>query len=778
MKNKSNKLLFHLRLPRLRLAAAGVLFLAAAALATTAMMRIKPPWAARVANVGVFPFAPALNADTNTIYVPNSNDNTISVIDGSKCNISNPAHCTPVATMTNVGFGPSWSLVDLSTATLYVTNSLTENGDDGNTVAVLDITSCNAHDISGCGQLPAALVTVGSQAFATASIALDASLHTIYVGDATDGPLSMIDATTCNGHDTSGCSQVTMSAATGAFPAVDGSNHSVYVVGQVTPTITVFNGATCNVDTQTDCSTVSVGRLPANIIPWTFPAIESTTHTVYLPVVPDPGLLGDHLGYAAVIDGSTCNGVDHSGCSQPPPLVQVGSFANSAFIDEATSTVYFVNTASASLSVIDAASCNGKRPSGCPKHVPAMATGLAPVACAINPNTHTIYSASSDTNTVWMLDAAQCNAQHTQGCTKFANTTSVGGTPVGLKENPDTHTLYVVNNGENNFSIIDTAQCNHSNPGGCNRKWPTVGATYSPRFFGVNRSTNTIYLSLLANNRLAVINGATCNSSTTSGCKSLSHTVVGHQPQQLAVDEATNTIYVVNQGDDVTPSTMSIVDGAHCNGADTSGCGQTWPVAPVGVGPQAMTFNPDDRTIYITNTDDNTVSVIDTTDCNAVDNSGCTPVAAFPVGGGPRAVGIVLDTNTVFVTNRDDLSVSVFDGATCNGSDTSGCPQTPPPAIVVGAFPETGGFDINILGRSVTIDQQKHIVFLPVPGDSDVVWLDGSTCTAANLSGCQPRIIPKRMGGFPLCAEQDQISGTVYVTNNADASVSVFPSPF
>jgi DNA-binding beta-propeller fold protein YncE len=170
--------------------------------------------------------------------------------------------------------------------------------------------------------------------------------------------------------------------------------------------------------------------------------------------------------------------------------------------------------------------------------------------------------------------------------------------------------------------------------------------------------------------------------------------------------------------------------------------------------------------------------VNDTTHCNAGDHSNCTPVATFPVGAGPRAAGVVRDTNTLFVANRDDLSVSVIDSSTCNGSNTSGCPHTPPPAIVVGAFPETGGAGVeNIVGRSVTIDQERHVVLLPVPGDADVVQLDGNSCTAINMDGCRPKVIPRRMGGFALCAELSESANTVYVTNNADATVSVFPRP-
>ncbi len=768
---------FKPRLQLLRIVAAGFLVVAAAALATTAVMRIKPPWTAPIAKVGFFPFAAAIDAQTNTVYVANAGDNTISVIDGDKCNASNQTDCSPIATMTNVGFGPSWPIFDPSNATLYVTDSLTESGDDGNTVAVLNVANCNAQNTSGCTQPPAAFATVGSQAGGFATLALDSSLHTLYVGDATDGPIAMINTATCNGQETSGCNQVSMSAAAGSFIAVDEANDSVYVVGQINPSLNVFNGATCNSDIQSDCSTVSVGQFRANILPWAAPAIDSVTHTVYLPVVPDPGLFGDQLGYAAVIDGSTCNGVDHSGCNQTPPLVQSGSFPNSAFIDPATHTVYLANTFAASLSVIDAATCNGQNPGGCPKRVPALATGLSPIACAVNSSTHTIYSPSFDTNGVWVLDASQCNAQHADGCTRFARVAGVAGTPVGLKQNPDTHSLYVANVDGNSFSIIDTNQCNQDRTAGCNQKWPTFKAKWLPRFFAVNRSSNTVYLSLLGTNTVAVINGATCNSSNTSGCESWATTAVGQGPQQIAIDEATNTIYVVNQGDDATPSTMSIVDGSHCNRADTSGCNQPWPTAPVGTSPQGLTFNPDDQTIYVTNTNDNTVSVISTTHCNAPDNSGCTPVATVPVGAGPRAAGVVYDTNTLFVANRDDLSVSVIDGSTCNGSDTSGCPQSAPPAIVVGSFPRTGGFDLNLLGRSVTIDQQTHTVLLPVPADSDLVWLDGNSCTADNTGGCRVKVMPRRMGGFPLCAEVDPTSDTVYVTNNGDATVSVFPEP-
>jgi DNA-binding beta-propeller fold protein YncE len=65
------------------------------------------------------------------------------------------------------------------------------------------------------------------------------------------------------------------------------------------------------------------------------------------------------------------------------------------------------------------------------------------------------------------------------------------------------------------------------------------------------------------------------------------------------------------------------------------------------------------------------VSVINGATCNGTDHSGCgqTPTAA-PSGFG--AVGVAIDpaTNTIYVSNIQDTSVSVINGATCNGTDS------------------------------------------------------------------------------------------------------------
>jgi len=245
---------------------------------------------------------------------------------------------------------------------------------------------------------------------------------------------------------------------------------------------------------------------------------------------------------------------------------------------------------------------------------------------------------------------------------------------------------------------MNTSLCNASNTSGCNQSWPTIPLGNAPRFIGINKITNTIYVSNRDDNTLSVIDGATCNSSNTSGCsQSQPTTAVGNVPQQIVVDETNNTIYVVNQND----GTVSVINGAHCNGTDTSGCNQSWPTVTVGKSPQALGLNPNNHTVYVTNTNDNTVSVMDGSTCNGTNTSGCgqTP-AIISVGAAPRAVGVDAGTNTVYVGNRDDVTVSVVDGSTCNGTNTSGCGQTPF-AVPVAAFPNAAGNHEYIFGRGI-----------------------------------------------------------------------------
>ena len=89
---------------------------------------------------------------------------------------------------------------------------------------------------------------------------------------------------------------------------------------------------------------------------------------------------------------------------------------------------------------------------------------------------------------------------------------------------------------------------------------------------------------------MSVIDGSTCNAATTVlGCGQTPATVsVGGAPGLAVVDDATHTVYVTNVND----ATVSVVDATACNGRDASGCGQTRrPTAPVGASPQGLVLD-------------------------------------------------------------------------------------------------------------------------------------------------------------------------------------------
>jgi len=699
--------------------------------------------------VGNNPVFETVNESTHTLYVMNGNDGSISVVDARRCNTRNASQCRPIATLNDLGFGQP--VLDPATDTLYAFA--------GQSVAVVDASTCNATDTSGCDQTPTTVSLPGTPG----SGALDAATHTLYVGDANEGPVSLIDTASCNATDTSGCGNAPVQTATdGDSIALDEANHSVYVTDFNDQLVRVFDSATCNALDTSGCgqnpATFSVPATPVQA------AVDEASGTVYVPIASyEP----NHPGAVALVNTATCNGTISSGCAATSyaPAGIVGP--QNAIVDAATNTVYVANEGASSISVLDGATCNAHTPNLCPTHPPGLAGGFDAGFITLDPQTQTIYYSSQALNDVWVLDAATCNAIKTSGCTRFAPTTTTDDGPSGIAVDPATHTVYSNDREANKISVIDSSICNAHHLSGCDTAWPEITLGDSPHASVLNPLTHTLYVNNRNDNTLSVIDTADCNAITSSGCGAvLPTTAVGNFPDQEVVDQATNTIYVSNR----TDNTVSVVNGAICNAGDTSGCGQTWPTIAVGDSPQAIGINPITNTIYVTNTNDNTVSVIDGSTCNGSDTSGCgQAVATIAVGSGPRSVGVDPNTDTIFVGNRDDGTVSVIDGSTCNGKDTSGCGQSPF-AVGVG----TPNSELS-LARSIAFDPTTQQLFVPVTGDSDVAVIDGNTCRGSNPSGCQAKIVPLRMGGYGTFAAVDTSSGTVYVGNNDDGNVSLFP---
>ena len=220
------------------------------------------------ALVGSAPVPPgpngvAVDRATDTIYVATGNNadgptapggDTVSVIDGRHCQASDVSRCQGPWPTVKVGNFPGAVTVDQVTDTVYVTNF----GD--NTVSVIDGATCNSLVSSGCGQTTAT-VPVGA---VPAGIFADHANHTVYVTNAGDNTVSMIDSATCTGSHLAGCpSQPPPTVAVGGGPGdvdVNEVTHSVYVT--ILTGLSVFAENTCNATDQSGCGDVGQAVAP------------------------------------------------------------------------------------------------------------------------------------------------------------------------------------------------------------------------------------------------------------------------------------------------------------------------------------------------------------------------------------------------------------------------------------------------------------------------------------------------------------------------------------
>jgi DNA-binding beta-propeller fold protein YncE len=187
-----------------------------------------------------------------------------------------------------------------------------------------------------------------------------------------------------------------------------------------------------------------------------------------------------------------------------------------------------------------------------------------------------------------------------------------------------------------------------------------------------------------------------------------------------------------------------VIDGRHCNGADTCGCAaQTSATVPtVAVGNQiafgitapTVDSTPDrlavddlNHTLYVTNAGDDTVSVIDTTHCHADDTSQCAslqpPTVPLPEAIAPVAIAVDPATNTTYVTDnpfpQTPDAVSLIDTTHCRAGDTSQCASQTPPSIPI---PSGGAFKIQV-------DRATNNVYVANLNDSSISVIDGRHCT-------------------------------------------------
>ncbi len=197
---------------------------------------------------------------------------------------------------------------------------------------------------------------------------------------------------------------------------------------------------------------------------------------------------------------------------------------------------------------------------------------------------------------------------------------------------------------------------------------------------------------------------------------------VGAGPDGVAVDSTTHTAYVT----DIDEDTVSVVDEAT----------KTVTTAiTVGGGPLTVAADPAIHTAYVTNGGNSTVSVIN--------EATATVTATIAVGHGPDGVAMDPKSHMAYVANGDDGTISVINEATNAVTAT----------IAVGADPD-----------GVALDPAAHTAYVANGGNDTVSVINEATnaVTATIHVGADP-------DGVAL----DPAAHTAYVANGGTHTVSV-----
>jgi hypothetical protein len=166
----------------------------------------------------------------------------------------------------------------------------------------------------------------------------------------------------------------------------------------------------------------------------------------------------------------------------------------------------------------------------------------------------------------------------------------------------------------------------------------------------------------------------------------------------MATDAAVNTLYASTAG-----NVVSMVGTQTCNRYVLTGCAGTPPQVIVGANPDAVAVDERTGTVYVANFGSyagpgpSAVSVIDAATCNATNAAGCADVSTLQVpGGNADAIAVDDATGTVYVGTITDAGpnlLSVFNDATCDATNATGCDQAPATL----AFGDSGGAFANSL---------------------------------------------------------------------------------
>ncbi|HXY44766.1 MAG TPA: hypothetical protein VEH29_11305, partial [Acidimicrobiales bacterium] len=188
----------------------------------------------------------------------------------------------------------------------------------------------------------------------------------------------------------------------------------------------------------------------------------------------------------------------------------------------------------------------------------SLGSGTDPEGLAVDPSTHQLWisepgTGEPGTGVLAEVDGATCNSTDQSDCKP--DSIDLSSDPVGLAVDPSTSTVYVTLPGADEIDVVDESTL------------AAVGAAAAyeePAEVTVDASTNTVFYTSYEQGGVGTFSGAGCDAASVLDCPTSATGLLatGDGPVGIALDAATNSLYVANSGSDtvsVLPTSLSSV---------------------------------------------------------------------------------------------------------------------------------------------------------------------------------------------------------------------------
>jgi DNA-binding beta-propeller fold protein YncE len=624
--------------------------------------------------VGTNPQKVAINPVTGTVYVANAGSYSISVVNG----------LTHTVSLLALGAWPLDLAVNPASNKIYVLT----NG----AVKVIDgATDTISATITGSGNNPS-------------GITLDSSLNRVFVANGSDRSVTVI-----NGANDLIIGTILISG-TPSFKGigVNPDTHYVYVAANGSDTVEVIDGQTA-VYKRSIALSLNVG--PVGI------AVNPVTNKIYVST---------DTSVVEVINGETDVAAATFGSA-----VVTGPHPGSVVVNPVTNKVYSANLTGHSLTVINGAI--GATPASAGPTLILNATAQ-PNSLVVDPSGNKVFINDPENGAIHQLDGAT---------NTITNNFFLLKTTGALALNPLTGRLFIALPSNSQLAVLDSR----------NNAMVTTATVAGgvPIAVAANRVSGKTYIANTGSNSLTVLVPAAANKDVP----------LGGVPVALMLNPVTNRIYALLDGGAAAGS-VKVIDGA------TDAIIAT---IPVGIGPKALALNSASNNIYVTNQTSNTVTVI---------NAGTNAVLASPaLLGSSTLMGLAVNsaTNRVYILRssplielkgEDNSQTQIFFGGTASALAINRVSNkiylaTGASAITVvdGVTRAVTTIPTSNTGGIIAVNEASNKIYLASVGSVGHVEIADGTGTGAALAS-----LP--LGSFMHAIGINPNSNTIYITDGAN----------